>query len=174
MTLFKPLMAAGLALLLPAAALADSASINVTGRILSSACQPEVNPLNVPLGTLSQSALAGKGSTASATRFTLRLKNCPAEISQVQVRFDGSAVSGDTSVLALTAGTGVAGGVGIQLQDANAAVLRFGQPSAAMAIQGGAGSVSSLAFTARYIAISDTVSAGSANASATFTILYSN
>ncbi|CAI0924142.1 fimbrial protein [Serratia quinivorans] len=157
MTLFKPLMAAGLALLLPAAALADSASINVTGRILSSACQPEVNPLNVPLGTLSQSALAGKGSTASATRFTLRLKNCPAEISQVQVRFDG--------------------GVGIQLQDANAAVLRFGQPSAAMAIQGGAGSVSSLAFTARYIAISDSVSAGSAgsaNASATFTILYSN
>jgi major type 1 subunit fimbrin (pilin) len=43
-----------------------------------------------------------------------------------------------------------------------------------MAIQGGAGSVSSLAFTARYIAISDTVTAGSANASATFTILYSN
>lgn len=155
-------------------ALADSATVNITGRILSSACQPEINPLTVPLGTISRTALGAKGVTAPAIAFQLRLKNCPAEISQVKVQFDGTPAGGDSTALALTAATGVATGVAVQLQDAAGAVVPPGQASALMAIKGGSGSVNSLGFTARYIATADKVTAGSANASATFTLWYSN
>lgn len=163
-----------LLLLVSTGALADSATLNITGRILSSACQPEINPLTVPLGNISRSALSGKGVTAPAIGFQLRLKNCPAEIGQIKVQFDGTPASGDNSALALTAGTGVASGVAVQLQDAAGAIVPPGQPSALMAIKGGSGSLNSLKFTARYIATADKLTAGSANASATFTIWYSN
>lgn len=163
-----------LLLLVSASALADSATVNITGRILSSACEPEVNPLAVPLGNISRTALNAKGETASATAFQLRLKNCPAEISQVKVQFDGTPASGDSNALALTAVSGIATGVAVQLRDAAGTILTPGQPSALMAIKGGSGSVNSLAFSARYIATDDSVTAGSANASATFTLWYSN
>lgn len=163
-----------LLLLVSANAMADSATLNITGRILSSACEPEVNPLAVPLGNISRTALSAKGETASATAFQLRLKNCPAEINQVKVQFDGTPASGDSNALALTAVAGVATGVAVQLQDATGTIVTPGKPSALMNIKGGSGTVNSLAFSARYIATDDSVTAGSANASATFTLWYSN
>lgn len=174
MTVFKPLMAAGLALLLSGTALADSATVNITGRILTSACQPDVNPLNVPLGTINRSVFGTKGATSPGVDFQLRLKNCPAEISQVKVQFDGTSASGDSNALALTTSTKVASGVGVLLQDAAGNILPPGQLSALMPIKGGSGTINNLAFSARYIATSDTVTGGSANASATFTIWYNN
>jgi major type 1 subunit fimbrin (pilin) len=163
-----------LLLLVSTHALADSATLNITGRILSAACEPEVNPLAVPLGNISRTALNAKGETASPTAFQLRLKNCPAEVSQVKVQFDGTPATGDSNALALTAVTGAATGIAVQLQDAAGAILPLGQPSALMAIKGGSGTVNSLVFRARYIATDDSVTAGIANASATFTIWYSN
>lgn len=163
-----------LLLLVSTNALADSAAVNITGRILSSTCEPEVNPLTVPLGKISRTALAGKGVTASATAFQLRLKNCPAEISQVKVQFDGTPAVSDSNALALTTAAGMATGVAVQLQDGAGTVLPPGQASVLMPIKGGSGSVNSLKFSARYIATTDSVTAGSANASATFTIWYSN
>lgn len=163
-----------LLLLVSSVALADSATLNITGRILSSTCQPEINPLTVPLGTISRTALGAKGTTAPAIAFQLQLKNCPAEIGQIKVQFDGTPASGDNSALALTAASGVATGVAVQLQDAAGAIVPPGQASALMAIKGGKGSLNSLRFTARYIATTDKVTAGSANASATFTLWYSN
>ncbi|CAI0914271.1 fimbrial protein [Serratia liquefaciens] len=163
-----------LLLLVSTAPPADNLRLNITGRILSSACQPEINPLTVPLGNISRAALSAKGSTAPAIAFQLRLKNCPAEIGQIKVQFDGTPASGDNSALALTAGSGVATGVAVQLQDAAGAIVPPGQASALMTIKGGSGSLNSLGFTARYIATADSVTAGSANASATFTIWYSN
>ncbi|CAI0940643.1 fimbrial protein BcfF [Serratia proteamaculans] len=177
MPLFNSLTRRGLLpllLLVSTGALADSATVNITGRILSSACEPEVNPLTVPLGNISRTALDAKGATASATAFQLRLKNCPAEISQIKVQFDGTPASGDSNALALTTAPGVATGVAVQLQDASGTLLPPGQPSALMAIKGGSGTVNSLAFSARYIATSDSVTAGNADASATFTLWYSN
>lgn len=151
---------------------ADDASVNITGRVLSAACEPTVDPLAVDLGTLSRSVLSSKGATGSNTDFTLRLKSCPAEVSQVQVQFDGVVATGDNSALALT-GSSVAKGVGVQLLDNAKKVLAPGTRSPLMSIIGGNSTVNSLTFSARYIAISDTVTAGSANASATFTIWYS-
>lgn len=154
------------------AVLADSAGVNISGRIMSSACEPAINPMTVPLGAVASSALKSKGSTASTTAFQLQLKNCPAEISQIKVQFDGTPDASDSNILALAGGSGSATGVAVQLLSAAGILLPLGQPSPLMAIKGGSGSVNNLGFIARYIATSDSVTAGSANASATFTISY--
>lgn len=151
---------------------ADTATVSITGRILSSACVPDIDPLNVPMGAVSRTALGVKGATASATTFQLRLKSCPEEIHRVSVTFDGPSAAEDGSALALTAGPNTAAGVAVQLQDAFGQRLSLGQASSLMDIKGGNGTLNIMTFSARYLAITDAVTAGQANATATFTIIY--
>ena len=163
-------------------AFAADGQINFTGEIIDSACEVVNNvsaPLDVTLGKVAKTAFTGAGSTAAATKFTLQLKGCPASVTSATVKFDGSAADGDNAVLALTGGTGVATGVGIQLTDSSQKVLPLFAPSTAYKLSpstagtaGGADVVNSLDFVARYVATAATVTAGPANAVANFTVNY--
>lgn len=154
---------------------AADGQVNFTGEIIDAACQvtnSPANPLEVNLGKVAKSAFTGAGSTASATKFTLQLTDCPDTVSSAQVKFDGTPVTGDNGVLALTQGVGVAEGVGIQLADDSNTVLPLFTASKSYALQSGAGVVNDLDFVARYIATAATVTAGPANSTANFTINY--
>ncbi|CAI0914704.1 fimbrial protein [Serratia liquefaciens] len=170
---------AATALLSASCAFAADGTINFTGSITDTACvvDPGSATLSVPLGKISTKSFAGAGSTAPATKFTLLVKSCPAATT-ASVNFDGIPVSGDDNVLALTTGTGVATGVGVQIVD------KAGNP---VPLRGLSGSydlkqgdktdttkdiTNQLDFTARYIATAASVGAGTANASANFTIVY--
>ncbi|WP_431356393.1 fimbrial protein [Enterobacter mori] len=65
------------------------------------------------MGKVQKSAFTGDGSTADATKFTMKLSACPDTLTSATVMFDGTPYSGDDTVLALTADTGAATGVGI-------------------------------------------------------------
>ena len=158
-----------------ASSMAAVGQVNFTGEIIETPCVPvntPANPLEVKLGTVSKTEFTGAGSTAAATKFTLQLKDCPATVSSATIKFDGTSVSGDNSVLALTQVSGVATGVGIQLSDDSNTVLPLYTASKAYPLLPGVGVVNDLDFVARYIATAATVTAGPANSMASFSVVY--
>jgi major type 1 subunit fimbrin (pilin) len=154
-------------------AFANDGKVDFTGQIIDATCQAvnsPASPLEVNLGKVAKSAFTGAGSKASATKFTLQLKDCPGTVSSATVKFDGISVGGDNSVLALTQESGVATGVGIQLSDDSNTILPLHTSSKAYPLQPDV--TNSLDFVASYIAIDNTVTPGSANSTASFTINY--
>lgn len=156
-------------------AMAADGQVNFSGEIIDSACQvinTPSNPLQVTLGQVNRSAFSGAGSTAAATKFTLQLADCPVSATAAAVKFDGSSISGNNSVLALTQEPGVASGVGIQLSDDSNTVVPLYTASKRYNLNTGTGVVNNLDFVARYIATAASVTAGPANSMASFTVIY--
>lgn len=152
--------------------LAADGTIDFTGEIIDNACELAAgsDALKVNLGKVSKTALPSANSTAAATKFTIKLINCPATVSTASVKFDAESYSGDDTVIALKQESGVATGVGIQItDDANTVVPLF---TASKTYPLKEGVENNLDFRARYIAKTDSVTAGLANANATFTINY--
>lgn len=157
-----------------AAAAADG-QVDFVGKITDDACVVTNNPgspLQVNLGEVATTSfnvggVPTAGVKSSATNFTIKLTGCPAAATQASVKFDGIAVSGDNTVLALTAGG--ATGVGIQLSDdANAVVPLFTASKSYPLVVGN----NDLNFVARYISTSSTITSGVANSTASFTLNY--
>ncbi|WP_414163443.1 fimbrial protein [Superficieibacter sp. BNK-5] len=159
------------------AVMADDGKVNFVGNIIEQGC--EVNstinsPLEVKLGDVAKTALAGTGTTAANTKFTLVLKNCPDDLKgkPVVVKYDGAAdtVNPDTLQLTGYGDTGVAKGVAIQLANESGEALPLGLSSDEKTIS--ATGETNLNFFARYIATEDTVTAGTANGTVNFTLSY--
>lgn len=162
------------------AAVAADGTVNFIGNIIDSACVVDLNgagatSMDVMMGNVHTSAFSGVGSTgggdASATKFNIVLKDCPASITTAKLKFDGISYAGDNTVLALTDEAGKATGIGIQLSD-NVDVLPLYTESNAYDLISGTGTSNTLDFYARYIQKEATVAAGKANAVATFTVNY--
>ncbi|WP_025122546.1 MULTISPECIES: fimbrial protein [unclassified Serratia (in: enterobacteria)] len=154
-------------------AFAVDGQVNFTGEIVDVACQvtnSKANPLKVNLGKVSKSTFKAAGDVASATKFSLQLTACPDTVTSAQVKFDGTSVNGDNSVLALTQDAGVAEGVGIQLSDDSNNLLPLFENSRTYELKPNV--ANDLSFVARYVATEATVKAGPANSTASFTINY--
>lgn len=159
-----------------ASAYAEDGKINFTGEILDAACTVDIgagNTMSVDLGKISKSTLDKTGATSAPTSFALTLKDCPAAVTTAAIKFDGTALDGDNSIIALTAGTvenPAASGVGIQIMDDEDAVVSLSTASKSYALE--AATENKLNFSARYIANSDTVVAGPADSAISFTVNY--
>lgn len=155
-------------------AFAADGAVNFVGNITDTACKIDAGSLNqnVPMGTVSKTAFSGAGSVAAAHKFTLTLTDCPSTVTDATVRFDGTQIPGDNSILQLTdaANSSTAQGVGIQISDNQSKVVPLYEDSSAYTLV--ATAPNKLDFTARYIATSATVTAGKANAVTQFTIVY--
>lgn len=157
---------------LSASAFADDGKINFVGSITDDACTVTnnmSNPLTVTLGTVSSSAFTTAGSTAAPTKFTIALTDCPDTAKTAKVKFDGTADSNVNTILALTQDGGVAKNVGIQLTDNKNVVIPLYTPSASYPLTAGD---NNLDFIARYYATAVGVTAGPANSTSNFTIIY--
>lgn len=153
-------------------ALAADGTIDFTGEITDQACELAAgsDALKVNLGKVSKTALPSAGSTAAATKFTIKLINCPATVTTASVKFDADSYLGDDTVIKLKEEAGVATGVGIQITDDVNAIVPLFTASKNYPLQQNV--ENNLDFRARYIAKSDTVTTGPANGTATFTINY--
>ncbi|HDN2513525.1 MULTISPECIES: fimbrial protein [Providencia] len=153
-------------------AFAADGTIDFTGEITDQACELAAgsDALKVNLGKVSKTALPSAGSTAAATKFTIKLINCPATVTTASVKFDADSYLGDDTVIKLKEEAGVATGVGIQITDDINTVVPLFTASKNYPLQQNV--ENNLDFRARYIAKSDTVTTGPANGTATFTINY--
>ncbi|CAI0832833.1 fimbrial protein [Serratia quinivorans] len=185
----KTLLATTLAtitLISASSAFAADGTLNFTGDIKDTTCVVDFGTggtsLSIPMGTFNKSAFSGgSGTTSNATKFAIKLKTCPTAYTKATVEFDGTADTNNSKVLALTKGTTAdpsATGVGIQISDKDGAVLALKTASASYPLTAGDASdptkdvTNDLDFTARYIATAATVTSGTANATANFTVKY--
>ena len=148
--------------------------INFTGEIIDSACQVVnglSNPLNVTLGKVSKTVFTGAGSTSTATKFDIELKNCPETVTTAAINFGGTPDANNNSTLALTPDTDAATGVAIQLIDSSEQPVSLYTPSKEYPLASGT-AVNDLQFAARYIQTGSAVTAGPANSVSTFTVIY--
>jgi type 1 fimbria pilin len=142
----------------------------VTFNVNVTSCTVNNATIAVPLGNVQKSDFTGIGSTAAETAYNISL-NCSIG-TPVKLTLDGTANSSNTTgILALTsAGTaGVASGLGVQLlYNSNpvtlGSILTVGTTTSAGAY--------SIPLTARYYQTASTVTAGTANSTATFTLTY--
>lgn len=159
-------------LLLTSGAYAET--INFTGTIVDSSCVATVDSSgssSVALGKVSKSSLATSGATAAPTPFTISVTGCTASAS-VAIKFDGTPVTGNNALLALTQETGVATNVGIGIfnnTSTNSSQISLYDASATQTTD--TTGAASFPFVAKYVAVG-TATAGSANSSATFSITY--
>lgn len=151
---------------------AADGTIQFNGEIIDAACTVSASSANqtVTLGQISENAFSAAGDTAGATAFQIDLTSCPASVTSAAVKFDGTPYQGDNSALALTPVNGVATGVGIQIRNADNTVLPLFTESQRVTLsQAG---TNTLKFNAAYVAKAATVTAGPANATATFSVVY--
>lgn len=157
-------------------ALAADGTINFTGEILESACQVDTSSANqtVELGKVSASAFDQSGATAAATKFDIKLTNCPTTDGSptiASVKFDGTNNTTNPDILALT-GTSTAKDVGIAIYEKDGATLiPMSNKSQDNTIDTTSSAVT-LSFIAKYMSTAAKVGAGTANGTTNFTIIY--
>lgn len=142
-------------------------------------CKAASNAMQeVALGDYSVSKSSGLGSgigqTSSAIPFSIQL-NCEALLSgtfDVMMKFDGDAVSGlsDSGVVALNS-TSTASGVGVQILNGNQQPIALATPFA-VASYPLSNALVTVPLYARYYQTASTISPGTANAVAQYTISY--
>jgi major type 1 subunit fimbrin (pilin) len=150
--------------------------VNFAGTIVNTPCVIDNDDASqtVNLGQYRQDGFDGKDSVSSPVGFDIKLTGCATEtFKNASLTFDGNTILDEEKILAPVAsqsGQTIATGVGIQILQNNKLVTVNGS-KATDAIKLNEGD-STLRFQAQYIALANEVTAGSANASANFTITY--
>lgn len=155
------------------AANAADGTINFNGQIIDAACtvSPASANQTVTLGQVSTSAFSAINDTAAPTAFQIDLSACPASVTTASIKFDGTPYqAGDTATLALIPLPGVATGVGVRIRTATNLVMPLYTATPPTTLTQGV--TNSLMFNASYVARAATVTAGPANAVATFSVIY--
>lgn len=142
--------------------------------IITPSCTVDSGSKNVVVnfGSISRGSFKGIGSTAGDRPFNIKLNCQRGENAQNTILLNMQASadpSNSAGVMQLTQSAGVATGVGIQILDKNNQPVVFGS---AAAVGPSADIQYVVPFTARYYQTTGTVTTGSANGSATFTIEY--
>lgn len=134
-------------------------------KINASGCDVTTPNVDVNLGANLRSNFNGVGSAGDTKAFQIKLQ-CTASMG-VNIQLDGTVADATNGVLALN-GDSTASGVGVQVLR-NSNPVPFGQPIDVG--QSGTGSFP-IDFSARYYQLTDTVTPGTGNATATFTVTY--
>ena len=157
---------------------AKDGTVTFTGSITQSGCvvsNATNGVITVAMGNYSSSALAKTGQAAGPKPFEIDLNGCAT--GAVKIRFDGKAVSGNSSVLALTstaAANDPSTSVGIQITDlASGGIYTIGDTSPAVAFQNvSSGGALNIKLAARYYAFKDGTPSGAANSTTDFSVEY--
>ncbi|MBB1599755.1 fimbrial protein [Variovorax sp. UMC13] len=146
--------------------------------IITPSCTVDAGSRNIPVnfGKVATSSFSGRSSTAGDRNFNIQL-NCSAgqnAQNTVQIKMDATAdpanVDGVLRLTQAAAGTNTAGGIGIQVVNANTqAAVKFGDTVDVGPSKDGS---YVLPYTARYYQTGDRVAPGQANGTATFTLDY--
>ncbi|ODN20022.1 fimbrial protein [Klebsiella pneumoniae] len=146
-------------------------TLNGTNTITSESCSVTTNPVNVPLGDHDKSEFSGPGSATAWQTFNINL-SC-IQGARINVRIDATADSdaGVPGVIKLDSDPVNASGVGVQLwyryEDSP---VQFGQERYYYTSPSGGNEYVQL--QARYYQTTQSITAGKANATATFTLTY--
>ena len=163
-----------LMVLLIAAAQAHDGTVNISGTIQDNTCElaPDSRNKMVNMGTVVGAQFSRVGDFSPAKHFTLNLENCGPAASEATVTFAGTADSQNSALFSFDPGTESATGLALGIYDSNGQRIAPGETSAAIALKPGQASVV-MDFSARYVAVMDSVMVGSVSVTVTFVVGYS-
>ena len=143
--------------------------MNIYGIVIAPTCNISAEDKNktVDLGNWATKQLNKTGDTSKPVAFSLALTGCP--VGTLTTVFTGDGSPADNTLLALTKDS-TASGVAIEIQDGEHNRIPLGPPGIQSKTDSEGNAV--LGFYADYVVVTDSVSPGSANADATFTVLY--
>lgn len=151
------------------AAEGETSTVVFNGEIVESTCALVAGSKGqtVELGSVYANAFTATGGTSLPKAFTINLIDCDVKsATTATVTFSGDTTALDTALNV----TGGAKDVGLQiLQNGTPLTLDGSTPSVAQTLVDGE---NALEFSARYVALQNTVTAGKANAVANFTMNY--
>lgn len=152
---------------------AHDLTINLTGKIYDATCTLSADSTNksVPMATVSAKSFSQPGNTTSPVKFTLNLENCATDMNGVEVTMAGAADANNPKLLALDPASDTATGIAIALQDEDHTLIPVNGTSKLYSLNPQGGNAT-LVFYAEYMATGGEVSAGEADASATFSMIY--
>lgn len=149
--------------------------INFIGSIIPTACSVDTNSINkvVNMGKISVASFNHKNSVAAATPFRITLSNCPTDYKKIQFKFDGKSDNANPTLLGLSPNTTStpATGIAIALYEENS-VRRIPLNGGSQFKEVTSSKTVEMNFVAKYIATSEQVTPGSADALAHFSIIY--
>lgn len=151
---------------------AATGTINFTGNVTAATCTIDTAAKNqtVDLGTVSASDFLAAGYTTGNGQFALVLKACPAGATQAAISFGGPSDAIDPTLLALNS-SATAKGLAIALfEDDDSTQIQLGTKSKAHTLKDGVDNT--LVYFAKYQSTATTVTEGTADAVADFTVLY--
>ncbi len=144
-------------------------TLNGISTIVTTACSVTSPNIEVPLGEHDKSEFSGRGSGTAWQMFDIGLE-CDRG-ARISVRIDATEDSdaGQKDVMALDPDPNAAAGMGVQLWYQNGGAVAFGETHYN---QLSAGGNEAIHLQARYYQTLESIKAGQANATATFTMIY--
>lgn len=174
MTLF---IRCGLALVLAmglcTSVLSHDGEVKITGTIQDNTCElaPDSQSKKVLMGSVATKQFMHTGDVAPAKPFSINLQNCGPAASEATVTFSGTPDSENGDLFALENGTDAAKGLALGIYDNDGKRIAPGGTSRGVVLTADQTSVE-LRFSARYEAVTEGVTAGRADATATFIVNY--
>lgn len=155
----------------------NGGSVNFEGELVNAACAVDMSSMNqtIQMGQVRTASFTAIGATSGSVPFDIKLTGCDTAVvgdapQTVAVSFVGVASPTNTNALAISGGAGTATGIGIQIRDSSGTPVPMnGTPSTAHEINR---TTMSIPFQASYISTNAAVTAGAANATATFALTY--
>lgn len=149
--------------------------IKFVGSIIPTACSIDTDSVHkvVNMGKVSASSFNNKNSVAAATPFRITLSNCPTDYKKIQFKFDGKTDQSNPSLLSLSNNptSTPATGIAVALYEENS-IRRIPLNGSTQFKEISPSKTVEMNFVAKYIATSDQVTPGSADALAHFSIIY--
>ncbi|WP_312983064.1 fimbrial protein [Atlantibacter sp.] len=149
---------------------AADGTIKFKGNIVDSACSVDAASADqtVTLGTVAASSFAAAGDTSTAQKFDIKLTECPE--GTVAVVFGGTAATAD--LLKLDAGM-TATGVAVRINNSDDGTqIKVNDTASAKRVTVAADGSATLNYVGQYQATAEKVTAGTADATSQFTVLY--
>ncbi|MCU6278863.1 fimbrial protein [Enterobacter quasiroggenkampii] len=153
---------------------AHDGMVNISGVIQDNTCElaPDSQNKQVDMGTFTGGQFGRIGDFSPAKSFSLNLQNCGPAASEATVTFSGAADLSNPDFFAIDAEADSARGLALGIYDASGTRVVPGATSDAFKLQPLQTAVK-LDFSARYVSVLDSVSAGNANVTVTFVVNYS-
>lgn len=167
------LLSISLALFPLAEARSHDGTIYITGTIKNKTCviSPDSEHLVVTMTQVNATQLEKAKNETPYERFTINVEQCGAGLNTITTRFEGTPDGQNNALLAITEAQDSASGVAIGLFNTDKSPLPLSGESLPFVLTGNQ-TTAELVFFARYLAVTDTVTPGTANAAATFVLTY--
>lgn len=163
---------AALAFIASTASYADNGTITFSGSVIAAACDIPTPNLDIPMGTVTQSALPNIGAVAATKSFQIELTGCPdlsaSGLTTLSVAFSGERDNDNHNLLSLDESS-TAEGIAIGLYENDNTAININNASKPLTLQQGD---IPLQFIAKIVATKSSITAGNFTATTDFSITY--